>query len=310
MLSLHRRVLALALSDRPKVRRRALECVQALHNERPYVPADFSGVTRRLCERAVSPSAGKSNNDDDNNNDDHNDSMPSDEPQSKEEVAALLQNTMRVLALIGYDEVTSSTGISLIRCLQGDDANALLQLVLNCAMSATSPLYAVRAALQCISMACAASDDAGHDGALLSADVLHATLGTLLGAEKQFASAHRTRAGSTANEGGDVAQAYNSAVAGVEQALARVDEARALGALESVVRLLAPVLRASDVRAGEAACAALQRIVLLVLGRSSSLGLLLVVVCLCCFSSLNRYQSICSKIRRSDSRLCNECANC
>jgi hypothetical protein len=44
-LSLHRRVLALAIGDRAKLRRRAVESVQQLHATYPLVPADFGGVT-------------------------------------------------------------------------------------------------------------------------------------------------------------------------------------------------------------------------------------------------------------------------
>lgn len=251
-LSLHRRVLALALCDRPKVRRRALECVQALHAARPHVPRDFGGVTRRLCERAVAPDAATAA---DGAAD--ADAAPAKGAAAKGAAAkaaddgaadALLQNTLRVLALMGYDDATSSAGKSVVRGLAADDADAMLALLAACALTPRAPAYAQRAALHAVALACA-DDGAGRDAASLSADACRTALRTLLAADAQLA----TPSGGARQRGGaasdDTGTAYGHALASLTAALARVDAAAALEALPRVVRLLVPLLRGNDTRA-------------------------------------------------------------
>jgi hypothetical protein len=78
---------------------------------------------RRLCERATAADAAAANNAAADGDDDVTAGAQGDE--------ARMQSVLRVLALLGYDEATSSTGMSVLLGLSGDDADALLELVVN-----------------------------------------------------------------------------------------------------------------------------------------------------------------------------------
>jgi hypothetical protein len=105
-LGLQRRLAALALSDRPKVRKRAVDAVRHVARQAPRV--ELLHAIRRVCERAVALSSSSSTPVDDE--------------------AARLQNVLRVATLVGTDEHEPS----LLTAMPLDEADAFLLLLASC----------------------------------------------------------------------------------------------------------------------------------------------------------------------------------